>query len=393
MRILATLQPAWSHLNTIVPFAEALQRRGHDVRVASSASVGPALQARGLHSVAAGLDWDASRTEDFFPGFLRARARRQVKILTSLAGQGMVDDLLEMSAGWRPELIVRESSEFGGLVLGELLDVPVTVVGIGLRPPTAWLVDGFGPPLLALRRQYGLPEGEPGDGLMGSLWLSSYPPTFGHVDDPIPHERFVKPVVPGPGSDEPTPSWWDDIGDNAVYVTLGTVFNESRDLLRLLAIALAEVGLQVVATTGSNIDPQSLGPMPSNVHLASYVTQSRLSSRIRAVVSHGGFNTVMSALAAGLPVCCIPLSADHPFTAIRCVELGVGTSVTTMTPAWGPPIASSKDVTAAEVVDAVMPLLDEPAYRTRAEGVAATVARLPGPDQAAQWIEQIGRRS
>jgi MGT family glycosyltransferase len=301
----------------------------------------------------------------------------------------MVDDLIELATAWQPQVIVRDSSEFGGLILGALLDVPVAVVGIGLRPHLDWLVQAFEGSLATVRRRYGLPADDPVERMTGELWLSSFPPTFAYGAGEIPHERYIRPVVPEAAEREQVPDWLEDIGNQAVYVTLGTVFNRTQDLLRLVVGALAEAGLEVVATTGVNVDPDSLDPLPPNVRVARYVTQSRLSPRVRAVVSHGGFNTVMSALSDGLPVCCVPLAADHPFNASRCVDLGVGTAVTTLTPAWGPPIANVKDVTAARVVEAVMPLLDDASYRSRAVAVAATLSALPGPEQASAWIAEL----
>jgi MGT family glycosyltransferase len=335
------------------------------------------------------MDWDASKTEEFFPGFLRARAQSQGRLLASLAGEGMVDDLLELAEDWRPDVIVRDASEFGAIILGAILDIPVAVVGIGLRAPLEWIVRALGPTLAAVRQKYGLPTRDPAEDLMGRLWLSSFPPAFGFAGDVIPHERHMRAVVPESLSDESTPDWLDQVGDRAVYVTLGTVFNGNQDLLRLLAESLASAGLGVILTTGSNVDPRSLGTLPNNVHVAPYVTQSRLSPHVRAVVSHGGFNTVMGALSDGLPVCCVPLSADHPFNASRCVDLGLGTAVTTWTPPWGPPTANPKDVTPSLVVDAVMPLIDDAMYRDRTTAMAAELQRMPGPVEASMWIEEL----
>src|SRR3954454_16288796 len=73
LRVLLAVQPAWSHIATVLPLAQALLARGNDVRVAAAAAVRPVFEGRGLPFMPAGPDWDASRVEQQFPGFLGAR--------------------------------------------------------------------------------------------------------------------------------------------------------------------------------------------------------------------------------------------------------------------------------------------------------------------------------
>jgi UDP:flavonoid glycosyltransferase YjiC (YdhE family) len=131
--------------------------------------------------------------------------------------------------------------------------------------------------------------------------------------------------------------------------------------------------------------------LPKNVRVASYIAQSALTPRVRAVVSHGGFNTVMGALADATPVCTLPLSSDHPVNAWRCVQMGLGTSVTTWKPMWGFPTARPADVTAAAVVDAVGPLLSDESYAHRVGALAVEVNQLPRPADVVPMIEDLAR--
>jgi UDP:flavonoid glycosyltransferase YjiC (YdhE family) len=385
-----TLQPAWSHLNTLVPVARALEARGHEVRVATAPSFTEAVRARGLRAVPAGLDWEASRADDFFPGYLAARAASQVGLLVSLAGRGMFDDLLALCGAWPPDVIIRDASEFGAIFVGAKLRIPVVVLGIGLRPPVDWLFRLQARRFSALREQFGLPQEALLGDVTGALWISSYPASFGleRVGDLA--ELHVSPVIADDPLGETGPDWLDDLPDDSVYVSLGTVFNQNLDLLRLLVRTLAdEAGLTVVATTGNGTDPRALKPHPSRARVLSYLPQSLIAPRVKAVVSHGGFNTMMGALAMGVPVCCLPLGADHPQNARRCVELGVGTALTTGTPTWGDPVARPLDVTAAGVLQSVLPLLHDPTYRLRATAMADEIRATPGPEVAAESIEAL----
>ena len=115
-----------------------------------------------------------------------------------------------------------------------------------------------------------------------------------------------------------------------MYFTLGTVFNmESGDLFdRVLAglrVLPAEIlPVEIIATVGAHIDPATFGAQPPHIRIARYIPQSSVLPRSSAVVSHGGSGTVLGALAYGVPQVLVPMGADQPFNADRCVALGVG---------------------------------------------------------------------
>jgi UDP:flavonoid glycosyltransferase YjiC (YdhE family) len=391
LRVLITVQPSWSHLTTILPIARELLRQGHDVRLASSPSMAERIGRLGLAAFPAGPDWDASRANDFFPGFLEARASTQARHLVSLAGRGMVPALLAATAAWAPDVILRDVTEFGAMIVGELLGVPVVVVGIGLRPPLDWLLQTFAPKLRQLREQHGLPPHPQPRDVTGQLWLSSFPPSLGIANADTLDEHHVRPVPAEEVDVHSAPEWLADIGPDAVYVTLGTVFNHNVHLLSMIARALGRSGIDVVATTGENVAPAALGELPGNVHVASYIPQSLVAPHVRAVICHGGYNTVIGALSAGLPVCCVPLAFDHPRNAVRCVELGVGTAITTHTPTAGLPWARAEDVTESAVLAAIEPLLTQDRYRLGAGRVREEIQAMPGPDVAVRRVEAIAR--
>jgi MGT family glycosyltransferase len=174
-------------------------------------------------------------------------------------------------------------------------------------------------------------------------------------------------------------------------VSLGTVVNKHTDLLRTLIRALDDEGLRVIATTGRDVDPAELGALSARVQIHRYVPQSLVLPQVRAVLSHGGFNTVMPALAAGLPVCCVPLSMDHPLTAGRCRKAGVGTVIATGTTPAGLPLADPGAVAADAVLASVLPLLDDPSYRDQAARLATEIEALPDVASTADLVEEVGR--
>jgi UDP:flavonoid glycosyltransferase YjiC (YdhE family) len=99
--------------------------------------------------------------------------------------------------------------------------------------------------------------------------------------------------------------------------------------------------------------------------------------RCDVVLTHGGSGTVMAALAHGLPLVVVPISADQPENASRCAALGVGS------------VVAPRDLTPETVRDAVRTVLADPIYRRNAERLRDEIRSLPGPDQAVAMLEQL----
>jgi hypothetical protein len=89
--------------------------------------------------------------------------------------------------------------------------------------------------------------------------------------------------------------------------------------------------------------------------------------------SPGGTGTVISALAAGLPLVIRPVAADHPFNAARAEQLGAARI-----------IADPGDAGAA-----AQAVLRDPAFRQAARGVQEQNATLPSPARVLRTLEAL----
>jgi len=87
-------------------------------------------------------------------------------------------------------------------------------------------------------------------------------------------------------------------------------------------------------------------------------------------VSAAGAGTVISSLAAGLPMVLRPFHADQPWNAERAAEAGVAITITE-------PAAAG---------DAVTAILGTPSYRAAARDAAAAIARMDSPALALQIL-------
>jgi UDP:flavonoid glycosyltransferase YjiC (YdhE family) len=95
------------------------------------------------------------------------------------------------------------------------------------------------------------------------------------------------------------------------------------------------------------------------------------------VVSHGGSGTVLGALAHGVPQVVVPMGADQPFNADRCVALGLGRAL------------DATSCTPMEVCDAVTTVLADPSYREQAHRLRDECRALPGADYAVALLERL----
>jgi UDP:flavonoid glycosyltransferase YjiC (YdhE family) len=79
-----------------------------------------------------------------------------------------------------------------------------------------------------------------------------------------------------------------------------------------------------------------------------------------AVVTHAGHGSVLKALAAGVPLVCMPLGRDQKDNTIRVLRLGAGVRV-------------AKRAHPARIAAAVRDVLDQPAYANAARRFATTL--------------------
>lgn len=394
-----TTLPGLGHLHPMVPLCRALREAGHDVLVGTAESYIDVVRGTGLDAAGVGPDWTFEEVDRFVPGFTLMQARPRMRVFTDLARQGIVDDLLELSRTWPPDVIVHGHYELGGWFAAELLGIPHVPFAMTVR----WLEPGLlgmyaGPQVAALLDHFGLPPdpelARPArwlylDAAPAALTAPLFPP------GPLVHQiRYETDDVSG--AEAALPDWLDGLGDRPlVYVTTGTVFNRVGEVLPTLArgaaAAAAEAGgVEVLLTTGRNVAPADLGDLPGNVHVERYVPQSLVLPRCRAVVCHGSANAVFGALRAGVPLVLVPVAADHPVNAWLCDQAGVGVSCTTFQPPGEFfPIARPEEITVEQVTDALTRLLATDAFAATAQGMAASIAAQPPAAHAVTLLERL----
>jgi UDP:flavonoid glycosyltransferase YjiC (YdhE family) len=326
VRILFAFAGGAGHFEPLAPVARAAAAAGHAVAFACDARMAAAVERRGFAALATGDAGPPVRR----PLVPADRAHEQ-RVLREHYGGSLRREraagIAARCAEWRPDVLVCDEADFGCGDAAQALGLPLAIVLVA--------APGFVPPDLA----------------MSGLVLSPFPEGY----RPGPAHRFrAHDAAPSSG--------------DAIYFTLGTIFNlESGDLFTRVLAGLGELDADVFVSVGPHLDPAELGPQPPNVRVARHVDQADVLPRCGAVVSHGGSGSVLAALAHGLPSVLLPIGADQPENADRCLALGVARVL-------DPVDATPEDVRAA--------VADLDGCRPAAALLQAEIARLPDPGAA-----------
>jgi hypothetical protein len=280
-----TVQPGVGHLHPMAPLARSLAV-DHEVLVASSAGFLPRIERFGLRAIPIGVDWTQATATQTLPGFVESDGFGQLRLYASRLAGPAASDLLEVASTWRPDLILRDATDFGAWVAGEKLNIPTAAFGMMIRTVGPLLVHAAGPELAAVRQDFGLPPDPELASFGGALYIDAVPPFFTPADWPAPQSLMhVRPPLLDRSDDAVAPSWVDDLGSPLVLMTLGTVFNDAR-LVQLAVDACVSLDVDLVVTLGETGDPGAFGALPPRVRVERYVPHSLLLPRCSALISH-----------------------------------------------------------------------------------------------------------
>lgn len=389
LRLMFVLPPLTGHLHPALALAAELGRRGHVVAWAGPEPVlrpvlGPGALvlptgSRLFREQAVG-GTEAIRTlwQDFvvpYTRFTLPAVRRAVR-------------------EWSPDLVlVDQHSPAGALAAHERgrrwAGFAPSAMELGrppLQPPelAAWQQEL----LTGLWRRAGLPAAEYTDPRYSArlILAPTAPALLGVAQDGIetpggeplpPHTETVGPLLTDRPTTAPFPYDRLDPDRRHVLVTLGTLSaSVAGDFLLRAGQALTALSDRVQAVVAA--PRQVLAKLPEGVLGLPQVPVLDLLRRgvVDAVLCHGGMNTVIEALAHGVPLVVAPIRHDQPITAARVAALGAGVEV---------------DFTAAPATairDALVSVLDRAEPRRAAELMSRRLAGLGGARRAADLLEE-----
>ena len=392
IRVLLTTTAYPGHMLPMLPLARACAGAGHTVLIAGPGSRAALAADRGFdfHGVS---EPAPAQLQELLASVARSTVRQGHARMIGhgfgrLATAASLPDVLGLVERWRPDLIVREGQEFAGALAADRFEIPRARVALGLAATEDQTIALAADAVDEQRAQLGLPADPLGDALRAE-------PAFSLVPELLEHPGGPAAVVHRFRVAEATPRR-DAAGDGrapAVYLSFGSVaatLGFYPRLYREAIDALACTGARLVVTVGAEADPRALGPVRARVRVERWLPQDAVLGDVDAVVCHGGYGSVIGALAYGVPVVTLPLfGGDHWANGRRLAQLGAGITLEGDPGAGrGMLDAPPADVLAA-LPDAVTRVLTEPGYRRSARRAATAVGRLPQVEHAVEVLKSV----
>jgi MGT family glycosyltransferase len=172
--------------------------------------------------------------------------------------------------------------------------------------------------------------------------------------------------------------WASDDPRPLVLASFSTTYMGQHDLAERTVEALAELPVRGLLTTGPAIESAHLSP-PENVHIRDFVPHAAVLPETSLVITHAGLGTVHAALAAGVPLVCMPDGRDQNDTAARVVFHGAG-------------VRTGRGSSARKLRRVVDEALGDVSLKEGAERMARAFAGEDGAARAVEELESLASR-
>jgi MGT family glycosyltransferase len=163
-------------------------------------------------------------------------------------------------------------------------------------------------------------------------------------------------------------------GRPLVFCSLGTLQGSRRAVFAKMAEACASIGARAVIGHGGGLTPAEAATLPGDPLVQAFWPQESVLRHCAAAVLHGGFNTVLDALAAGVPIVALPIAFEQPGTAARLKWVGAGRTL------------SPHRLTPGRLASALEDVVRNPSYREAALRLSAEMTAAGGAAQAANAV-------
>jgi MGT family glycosyltransferase len=416
--VLFTMWEGGGNVAPTLQVADRLMKQGHHVRWLADSSMADEVRRAG----ATFLPWtdapnrpDRGRASDCLRDFEGAPGQEQFALLRDRLMTGPADryaqDVVRELGRRRADLIVSSEMLFGSMVAAEVTAVPLALfgpnlslfplpglppMGPGLQPAQtpaehaehdairggfSALMNAGLPELNRARARFGLaPITDVAQQVaVARRYLLGTSRAFDFPVDSLPsHVRYVGPQLDDPSWIQPWKSPW-AVDDTRPLVLVGfsTTDQDHALVVERSVQALASLPVRAVVTLGPALNANRF-QVTANIHVCASAPHSTVLRQAAAVVTHAGHGTVMRALAAGVPLLCLPMGRDQNDNAARIVSRKAGLSLS--------PAATTEDIRGA-----IATLLREPQFRLAASRLGAAIKAEAANSSVVSELEEIVR--
>lgn len=270
----------------------------------------------------------------------------------------------------------------------------VPPVGPGLLPPktdeetamaagvAGWFSDRINerlPVLNAARAQFGLPAltngfAQPREADLNLIATSR---AFDFPADSLPPRlEYVGPLLDHPSWVENwTSPWSAEDTRPLILIAMSTSFQNQAPTIQSVLDAAADLPVRVLVTIGPGLAGAELR-LPANAVAVASAPHDQVMPETAVVVTHCGHGTVMRALKYGRPLLCLPMGRDQNENAARVAARGAGIRLT-------------RDASVASLREALVKLVDDPAYAKAAADLGRRIATSEPADALVDALEGL----
>jgi len=318
------------HVHPFIAPAQALMQRGHAVSFYAPCDLRAPLARAGFKQdvfVGEQAPSPGNRGEAF-AALVRdpARLRRWIHqmLIDSVATE--IPRLTEVVAAARPDLIVADPMAYAAPIVAHRNNLPWVGLSTSLNPvvPATWhselIATTSALPRAELFAAHGLPDAKfrVSDCLSPFLNVAWTSPAL--VGPAPPDVLLAGASLPTIRGDESDPVSLDP-SRPLIFMALGSQIGHQPRMFEVVIEASRCQSWQLVLAMG---DLAGSIRLPPDAHALPYAPQLALLARAQAMISHGGANSVMEALAHGVPLLISPICNDQPHNARFVAAAGAG---------------------------------------------------------------------
>jgi MGT family glycosyltransferase len=416
------LMPTWDGGGNVPPelgIARRLVERGHQVHVLADPTISDEAHAAGCTFSAwrrAPHHTTLDPAEDLLKDWESANPLVMLQRIRDrfMAGPAadFAADTADVIEEFQPDVVVSDAFLFGSIIAAQGARLPVALLVANIwvmpTPGTPTIGPGFAlaktvlgrardaamravvnrmfrvglPPINRARAAHGLdPVSSFYDqALSADLILVLTSPVFDYAARSVPSNvRYVGPVLDDPNWAEPWSSPWS--GPQAlplVLVGFSSTYQNQGPVLRRVVEALSTLPVRAIVTVGRMLDAVEVSST-GNVVVVGSAPHSQILKEASLVVSHCGHGTTIKALAAGVPMVCIPMGRDQNDTAARVVHHGAG-------------LRLSPKASVTEIRTTVRRVLEEDHFRANASRLASAIAAGASSAEGVPELESLVAR-
>ncbi|MEC1620868.1 macrolide family glycosyltransferase [Bacillus mojavensis] len=377
--------PAYGHVNPTLALVEKLCEKGHRVTYATTEEFAASVQQAGAEA----LIYHTSLNID--PKQIREMIEKNETPISLLKESlSILPQLEDLYQNDHPDLIIYDFIALAGKLFADKLDIPVIKLCSSYAQNESFQL-GSEDMLLKMKEaeaefkayleqeqlpavsfeQLAVPE---------ALNIVFMPKSF-----QIQHETFDDRfcfVGPSLGKRTEQESLEIEKGDGPLMlISLGTAFNAWPEFYKMCIEAFRNSSWQVIMSVGKTIDPESLDEIPVNFTIRQSVPQLEVLAKADLFISHGGMNSTMEAMNAGVPLVVIPQMYEQELTAKRVDELGLGVYL------------PKEEVTVSRLQEAVQAVSGDQEVLSRVKNMQKDVKEAGGAERAAAEIEAFIKKS